>query len=207
MNTQIYLLLVRDVNVEFEHGKMAALKFVTQFGSIVKNFIQGDSLDLPFLRMIRVDSVEHSIGFSGKKTTYHGKDDVGVTSGHDNPDYAGDFREMRKLRGSGKSVVAVQRKLDADRSGARVTEIANTSFDDLLANQRNKKWNEFMRSKVPDHGDFIFTKQPDNATPQLAYGCSSQEIFPLAVFCFRRKRIEHTKSTRVCARSKNAKCQ
>eukprot|EP00913_Durusdinium_trenchii_P028468 g26696.t1 len=141
----------------------------------------GDSLDLPFLRMIRVDSVEHSIGFPGKKTTYHGADDVAEESGHDILSYSEleKLQQHKRARGRNRSIPQPEPR--------RVRRNRRVNLAEVQRQVREIQWNEFMKSKVPEHGDFVFTKQPDNATPQLAYGCSSQEIFPLAVFFFRRK--------------------
>jgi type VI protein secretion system component Hcp len=47
--------------------------------------------------------------------------------------------------------------------------------------------NQFIQSAIPEHGELEFTKYVDSATPQLAYGCASQEKFPLAIFIYRRK--------------------
>ena len=52
---------------------------------------------------------------------------------------------------------------------------------------RGKFDNTFLQLSLPDHNGLEFTKHTDNATPQIAYACSSQENLPIALFCFRRK--------------------
>lgn len=179
MNTQIYLMLIRDANFPFKKDRSSALKAAAQIPLLLKNFIQGDSLDLPFLRMIRVDSVENKISFPGVTTSYRPPGAVATTSGHDAGSYS-DIKQAR-FRRQGKDDSEISARPRAPRDAPPPIPTAANSVRHAHAG------NTFMKSHLPDHSDFVFTKQPDNATPQIAYGCSAQQIFPLAVFFFRRK--------------------
>lgn len=47
--------------------------------------------------------------------------------------------------------------------------------------------NAKLKINLPEHNEFVFTKNVDNATPQLAFAASSQEPIGHAVFAFRRR--------------------
>jgi len=44
-----------------------------------------------------------------------------------------------------------------------------------------------LRGSLPEQGHLSFSKSLDSATPQLAYGCTCQEQFKVALFYYRRK--------------------
>jgi len=47
--------------------------------------------------------------------------------------------------------------------------------------------NAKLKINLPDHNEFTFTKNVDNATPQIAFAASSQEPLTHAIFAFRRR--------------------
>jgi len=61
------------------------------------------------------------------------------------------------------------------------------SIDEAYHKAVEDQRNAFINTHLPKHGEFSFTKMMDRATPQLAFGCSAQERFPVALFFYRRK--------------------
>lgn len=185
MNTQIYLMLVRKVNPNLPAPAKAA--------AMLKNFIMGDSLDAPFLKFIKVQSVSHSIEFGGEQsvTERHGK--IAKTYKTDTGSSAGDYSQSRTrdhkwLAGRTVTYDRWGNKLHSgggrdDRTYARNTGFTG-GFKGLVSTFKN---NQYVNINLPDHDDFTFTKLVDNATPQLAYGASAQEPFYFAAFFFRRR--------------------
>lgn len=203
METQIYLLLARKA------GDFTAASGPMWAKQVLKDMILGDSLDIPFLKFIRVQGVEHSINFPGRKKVVKRVAGVGGA-----PDYAqeyesegldqeaGDYDQSitedrhyntRARRRVPARRINYQRK--TNRWGVKRYQLqgdndwnygvaGNTYHVEFLSKFRN---NQYITASLPTHNEFTFTKLPDNATPQLAYGCSSQEPMSFAGFFFRRR--------------------
>ncbi len=147
MNTQIYLLLVKKMNPHLP--KTLPL--------MLKNAILGDSLDVPFLKLIRVKSINQQIEFEGETElteVRNGALNVVSTSGNSVGSYADASGGNRHA------------------NGGRLTSMKANSFANLT---------------LPSHSAFSFTKWLDNATPQLAYACTAQSPISEAIFFFRRR--------------------
>jgi len=151
MNTQIYLLLVKQSN----------LPTAAAIPMLLKNAILGDSLDVPFLKFIRVRSIRQTVEFEGEtELTEVQTDAQGVKS-------------LNVVSTSGNSAGSYAAAAGTNRSGA---------FGMTAVNRNN-----FTNINLPAHSAFGFTKSLDNATPQLAYSCTAQSPFSHAVFFFRRR--------------------
>lgn len=190
MNTQIYLLLVRKVN---PHLPMAA-----KVPLMLKNFVMGDSLDAPFLKFIKVQSVSHSIGFAGEDKVTEVVDGAAKTFKTSTGKSASGYnvRSDPQWGGGGYSTIhdrwgAVETTSFNDHrkhtpAGSRQFGFIGGGFSDpgFFSGFKN---NQYVNINLPGHKDFVFTKLVDAATPQLAYGCSAQEPFYFAAFFFRRR--------------------
>jgi len=187
MNTQIYLMLVRKVNPK--------LPLPMRIPLMLKNFVMGDSLDVPFIKMIKVQSVSHKIGFDegGKITRVEGegKDAKAVTyssakeaGAYGAGDAYSDIQVMPR-----KGVLGEVSNRWQTRTVASLDSKVKTSGYGMggLRFFSGFKNNDYLNISLPDHNEFTFTKLVDNATPQLAYGCSAQEPYYFAAFFFRRR--------------------
>lgn len=186
MNTQIYLLLVRKVNPHLPAPAKAA--------AMIKNFVMGDSLDAPFLKFIKVTGLSHSIGFGGEDKVTQVDNGQAVTYTTSTGSTAGGYDQY-----SQHEDFVGDTKIQSDRWGNRL-------FHDTAKDERSLwytrhigaggaakgifssfKQNQYININLPSHNELTFTKLVDNATPQLAYGCSAQEPFYFAGFFFRRR--------------------
>ena len=187
MNTQIYLMLVRKVNPK--------LPLVAKIPLMLKNFILGDSLDTPFFKFIRVQSISSSIGFAGEKsvTLRHSRSGHAKTYKTETGKEASDYDAEQDTRwgaDTGGKWYNVGGRHGWSAEGTTKTERAASVMRSGVvpwASSVTLKNNNFANINLPEHSEFVFTKNIDNATPQLAYGCSAQEPFYFAAFFFRRK--------------------
>lgn len=173
MDSQIYLLLLRQSGSYKEWDKelkgMNAIKAAIIMKQLLKDIVVGDSLDAPFVKFIRVKSISHKLGFSGDskfdKSGWAYKNAWKEESGQQ-------YSANPLMRGTTNTV---------SNSGA--------FSKDFMPQLGRELWggNEFIQGKIPEHGEIQFKKYLDSATAELAYGCSAQEKFPLAVFFYRRK--------------------
>lgn len=179
MNTQIYLLLVRKVNPN--------LPIAAKIPLMLKNFVAGDSLDAPFLKFIKVQSLSHSIAFGGEDSVTQVENGKAVTYKTDTGGSSGDYSVQSDKHYTGGGYYETH-----DRWGTTET----TSFNDHRKYTPARKdygvfssfkQNQYLNINLPSHKDLEFTKLVDNATPQLAYGASAQEPFYFAGFFFRRR--------------------
>jgi type VI protein secretion system component Hcp len=207
MNTQAYLLCIKapDSSVGWKSPKggknvLSWGSFTKKLGSIIASgdFILGDSLDNPFIKFIRVQSVSHEIAFGSKQWAYDPEKEVKsplvgpLPEGAERPEVVtgkGDWVS----RGKGPTDYDVlgarndlyQKYLNRVESVTGVTDIAaglGTRFASLFTRR-----NEFADVVKPDQKAFVFSKFIDNATPQFAYAASAQEPLWLCVFFFRRR--------------------
>jgi len=179
VNAQIYLLLVRKVNPDLPWAMKVPL--------FLKNFVMGDSLDAPFMKFIRVQSVSHSIEFGGgqsvtQKVAGQNKAETFWTEGHTSD---GEYDDRSAHMGTSPTfgITGDSRWDKVKSAGKNVGKYAyGLGFSQFDATRNN-----FTKTQLPGHGEFTFTKFIDNSTPQLAYGCSAQEPFYFAGFFFRRR--------------------
>lgn len=175
MNSQVYLGLVRKMNPHLPVPMQAA-----QF---LKNLVLGDSLDVPFMKFIRVQSISHGIAFGASQSAgdvdgQWTKEFFGKTTAQ------GDRWLQQKSMGS---------YVDKGKVHYQLEDVPNPYRDGKGANWRafkgifSSKNNQFAQMVLPEHGALTFTKNLDIATPELAFGCTAQEPFSLAVFFFRRR--------------------
>ena len=166
MASQIYLLLIRNPGKwpdtltagSVAGGALLVLK------TLMKDMIRGDSLDVPFVKFIRVRTVSHAIKYTEKRnqSERNAMDDSATSSVKDKDAY---------------KTASDQTTFFGNFPGSSI----QSSLEDFWSGHA------FDSLTLPEQSEFKFTKLIDNATPQLAYGCSAQEAFPLAVFFFRRK--------------------
>lgn len=181
MNTQIYLMLVRKVNPN--------LPTAAKVAAMLKNFVGGDSLDVPFVKFIRVQSVSHSIGFGGEESVTQVEDGVARTYKTDTGGSASDYDPTNVTRRVHKDT-GLAYDVHANRWGHTITSgitkarMGGGRQGGFFSRFKN---NQYLNINLPDHDNFTFTKSIDNATPQLSYGCSAQEPFYFAAFFFRRR--------------------
>ncbi len=174
-NEQIYLLLIRQLSPLAKNNPVMMLKAA----------ILGDSLDVPFLKFIRVNNFEHSIGFAGE-TSKNVIENGQVKSYSSGEGGMGGYNQSGTVdvRGGTKTT---------DRWGNREFRAPNQDLKRVAKNTAAPKYtskfknNEFVNLKLPEHNDLTFTKPVDNATPQLAYACTAQEPLSEAIFFFRRR--------------------
>lgn len=167
INSDIYLLLSQThagAYKKVEGNKAMALMLLKK---LIAAMVIGDSLDAPFLGFIRVQGVKHDIALG--KDTKPLEWEVGADEKLDTDD--------EKLRGRQEKVIKF--RAPTPEMQARI----DAAYDKAIGEQRNK----FATSHLPDQNAFEFTKFIDCATPQLAYACSVQAKFPLAMFFFRKK--------------------
>ncbi|HLJ11977.1 MAG TPA: type VI secretion system tube protein Hcp [Planctomycetaceae bacterium] len=166
MNSQVYLLLVR--------GTDALPKSAAAIGVALKalllDMIRGDSLDVPYLNFIRVGSVAQSIGTIKEEYSYADASGLGIhdfTPGVTDTDSAG------------RSVLKYLQALD--RLAPKPIPPPPPSAFGVPSNVGG------LSTHLPTQGTITFNKLLDGATPQLAFGCSTQEPFRFALFYFQRK--------------------
>lgn len=181
MKNQIYLMLVRKVNPVLTGAAKAA--------AYLKNFVAGDSLDVPFMKFIRVQSTSHSIGFAGEQSVTERVGDSAQTFTTETGKSASGYNQLsdeieeRFVRDR----ILHSNRFQHDRWGNR-----NFANGGIVANENASafssfKKNQYVNINLPAHDDFTFTKYVDNSTPQLAYGCTAQEPFSFAAFFYRRR--------------------
>lgn len=198
MNSQIYLMLFRATGAwpkdfsamssKRKAGAVAAVAAATILKQIPKDMVMGDSLDIPFMKFIRCDNVSHGLSFSGMDTQQ-----VTKTTGDTAVTTTEDLNTGNKYQGYRDdpvrdSLFFQKTRFYGEKSfGDRFSKIhvGNHGIRESLGSWLGG--NEFVKTSVPKHGEVVFTKSIDTATPQLAYGCAAQEQFPLAAFFYRRK--------------------
>ena len=157
--SQVYLLLFREGAFNY-NAPLSAWNVATLLPSaLLKDMVWGDSLDVPFMKWIRVEDLQHEIG-------YHKKDKGGFV--HPGGAYAD--RDVYGLAtGLDEALNIVGSLLP---SAVCVTDYASNTGHPI---------------SLPPHGELEFSCFPGKQTPQLSFGCMAQEKFPLAIFCFRRR--------------------
>lgn len=178
-HSDIYLLLYRQTG---SYKQITANKFTAPvvLKTLTKGMIIGDSADAPYLGFVKVLGVEHSIGFASGQDELHWHD----AQMFDSSKY--DTRRDELLNKIGPKPVTVRGRPVAPYRLNRWNERRKRTMDayeKTIENQRNA----FLNTHLPKHGEFTFTKMLDRATPQIAFGCSAQERFPVALFFYRRK--------------------
>jgi type VI protein secretion system component Hcp len=184
VNSDIYLFLIRQegkfstLSETWKSGKLALLASIPKW---LKAFVMGDSLDAPFLKFIKVTNVDHSMGFGdgGEQLKYG---DAGVA---DTTNYVGVEEYGDHKAGDVSARGAVGRSFQHLLGDGHFT--LNRGRTALGQRASFESGNMFLQSHLPEHGKFGFSKKIDKATPQLAFGCSAQERFPIAIFFFRRR--------------------
>lgn len=160
MQSNCYLFLLRW-NSSLPKSALEMAAFIPKIPTSV---VRGDSLETPFMNFIKVDSVSHNIGGFGEGA---GKD----------------YSDLEKLnRGvfwhdEGDSQEAKWTNNKAGNSGNAWRYTGEAPMTEPGA----------MNGSLPEQQHFSFTKPLDSATPQLAYGCSTQEQYKIALFYYRRK--------------------
>lgn len=179
MDSQIYLLLLRQSGSYKNWAeKFKSAKTAVQVAMIAKellnpkDLILGDSLDAPFVKFIRVTGVNHKIGFE--------------------KDGESKFEESGwAYKDAWKEETETSTQYAPNPFLRTTTSTKMTQSDRSPGKHLRGQWgafgNQFVQSRIPEHGEIEFSKHVDSATPQLAYGCSAQEKFPLAIFFYRRK--------------------
>ena len=173
-----YLFLLRWTG-SLPDNKIAIAAAIPKF---LMGIIRGDSLDVPFVNFIPVQSVNHTIGGIGEeksyselheasswKDTYYSR---GLSAEAEESEFkaAAGFRQTK----AGPTLDYRRRVQDASNDWQWTGEKPMTEPGALAGN-------------LPEQKHFKFKKRLDSATPQLAYGCSIQEQFKVALFYFRRK--------------------
>lgn len=174
MDSNCYLFLLRWNKAL----PKSALEIASMIPRIPTSVVRGDSLEVPFMNFIKVNSIEHNIG--------------GFGSGG-----AKDYSDLNKFhRGTfwhkeaQESTAAEWTKWQERDAGG---EWQNRSR--MTSASNNWRWTGeppmtepgALRGSLPEQQHLSFSKSLDSATPQLAYGCTSQEQFKVALFYFRRK--------------------
>lgn len=159
MENDCYLFLLRwtgDV-------PKTPLGIAAQIPKLLLSFVRGDSLEVPFMNFIRVNSIEH--GISSGTGEYKGRSWMGDQTKAKGKWYQG---------GQGENLW----------SGITGKEFRPTPEFNKYTGSVSEPGS--MKHQ-PTQGTLKFTKHLDSATPQLAYGCSVQEQYKFAIFYFRRK--------------------
>ncbi len=119
-----------------------------------------------------VDHLDYNRGgMTSSYTSYEGVNRFGF-SGKVKPKVEGEF--ITKNYGAG-----VNAPLTAPTGGTKFEGAGNKSF--------TRFQNSKLKISLPDHDSLTFTKNCDNATPQLAFAASAQEPVKHALFAFRRR--------------------
>jgi type VI protein secretion system component Hcp len=163
------------------------LKGPAKVAAWLKDFIGGDSLDVPFVNWIRIRGVEHSIGFGSESAVASSQPNLPEHLQADDP--LTGFDQTTKTSKTTHWGTVTEK--EASRWG-RSTAISFGNFRSEQAVPAGGfltqfKNNQFVNISLPEHGQFKLTKFPDNATPQLAFACTAQEPIENAIFCFRRR--------------------
>ncbi len=166
--SQIYMFLLRGS--DFWKSNTLGLAALNPL-SLVKNIVRGDSLDLPFTSFINVHEVDHEIHF------HHEEDQAEYEQFH--PPARNLLRGQRTA-----SVHDAIFRWDTARHHAPAPPAPTVG---RWTGKRRQPVPGTIFGHLPTHNTFCFTKGIDSATPQLAFGCSAQEKFPLAAFYFRRR--------------------
>jgi type VI protein secretion system component Hcp len=145
------------------------------------DFVLGDSLDIPFVKFIRVSSVSHDIGkgftsgsYADARTDVFGVNIDDWKAGKSPEKYEVDDTASDDEKAWAQRATARAAKAQPNRWG--------TALGGLFLNH-----NRFAKVALPDHGDITITKQVDNATPQFAYSASAQEPIWWTFLFFRRR--------------------
>lgn len=167
MNGQCYLFLIRHPIPDNPTLLKAKLPF------ILKDIIRGDSLDVPFVNFIRCYEFNHEIGSGGLSYGDRTGSRVKWVNAPAEPPPGQELSRMQRAQ-----------KWFSTKPGIHLTHTRSL--------QGTNSWTGddepgLFNDRMPEHGSVCFTKNLDAASPQLSFGCSAQERFPLAVFFFRRK--------------------
>lgn len=203
MNTQIYMLCFKDPGGAWNNDASKTMKAALTAKKILRaitnlDFILGDSLDVPFVKFIRVQGVEHGISFPGTST--HRAFADGEWQEKVTGSKAGDYEDASNPSWFGVGEEAwhhdtyTQWNKDFDRyEEDKGTIIGATKYANKRMHRRRAgqvfgfRRNKFTDITKPDHDDITITKLVDNATPQFAYAASAQEPFWYTFLYFRRK--------------------
>ena len=119
MNTQVYLMLIRDFNVSFFKKRSTGLKIAAALPALIKNAITGDSLDLPFVGMIRVDNVVNKIGFGEDATNLASYADI--AQARMNRHSSGEGNTKERFDATGAVIAARNTPIWNPRGGQRMS--------------------------------------------------------------------------------------
>ena len=236
MPADIYMRILRDVDPADDP---TLLSIVPKLLSPIPlaGVIGGDSLDMPFIKWMKLTSFSNSIGFSSGKErqVYESQAAHGNVGDEDYREAEYKVREVgygtsagsfSSSRGNAGDVASgpyvVKDWLNVNRTHTRelgVTRwgrgaITQSRTDSAKRKSVDSDWkinrgswssgrkgsqframpgfwdrynNRHLNIDLPGHNDVEFTKNVDNATPQLAYACSSQHPIGTAVILFRRR--------------------
>lgn len=191
MNGQVYLLLARHPLPDTKADLLMQMK--TLLGSVIR----GDSLDVPFLNFIKCHSFSHSIG----EAAYSYSDRTGEkVKGLNEDQFVGSMLGGSALA-YGTLVAGAAAGPVGWAAGGAALGVGGLGLGARAALvNRGARHNAALpghawmsddesglNDKMPKHKSVVFSKTLDAASPQLSFGCSAQERFPLAVFFFRRK--------------------
>ncbi len=192
MDGQVYLLMVKKTSSGFKSMPAPA-----KVQEVLSKFMHGDSLDIPFLKFIRVQSVDHSLGMPSGGPSLVVQEGTGENAYarelkaepsmvHSDDDYDARSKRMWYTKDTSEALVDTASQMAALRNN----NAGYGSGWDFGGSGRKSRWfskAQNLNVKLPDHGDLSFTKWADNATPQLACACAAQEPISWAAFFFRRR--------------------
>lgn len=176
MDSNCYLFLLRWNKAL----PKTALEIASMIPRIPTSVVRGDSLEVPFMNFIKVDSVDHNIGGFGAGGA---KDYSDLNKFH-----RGTF--WHKEAADAQDVSWTAATTMRQRPGG-----SHYAYSSAGAAGNNWRWTGeppmtepgALRGSLPEQNHFSFSKSLDSATPQLAYGCTCQEQFKVALFYYRRK--------------------
>lgn len=170
-----YLFMLRW-NGDLPDGKVSV---GAKLAKLLLGFIRGDSLDTPFVNFIPVTGFNHSVGSITDEKSYS---DLKKATSYDWKDsYRFKADEEADTNAFGTNAVTQERVIFDNQ------RLENPDWQWTGATPTKQTEPGMLKGNLPDHSHVTFTKRVDSATPQLAYGCTTQEQFKVALFYFRRK--------------------
>lgn len=182
MSSQVYLMLLRHPFPDSE------AKLVMQIKTMLGSMIRGDSLDVPFMNCIKCHSFSHSIGGGGLSYSDRSGDAIKQMSDNDLMQAQLNAAGRSLLEGAATDVfggAAQSLRNRMARNGSRHTGPGAPAKSKWLYDDGAEPG--LLQGKIPEHNTVAFSKNLDSATPQLSFGCSAQERFPIAIFFLRKK--------------------
>lgn len=205
MSSQVYLMLLRHPFPDSE------AKLAMQIKTMLGSMIRGDSLDVPFMNCIKCHSFSHSIGGGGLSYSDRTGSAVDTMSWKDYGRGVAEMAAGGAVGGAGLTLsVPVASQVTGAATGLAAGALGGLGGAMVAAGRgigkavgarhtgpgapAKSKWlyddgaePGLLEGKIPEHNTVAFSKNLDSATPQLSFGCSSQERFPIAIFFLRRK--------------------